>query len=78
MQWFQGLPPDHREARYKQVMNWMEDPVTKLFFEVMRKDEEASLADVPCDDPNWVVKQAYVNGQRRMLHKLERLTQKDE
>lgn len=70
-----GLDQDlDKEARVRLVLEWADHPITKQFIEIMRKDEEISLRDVPIDSDNWSHKQAYVNGQRTMLRKLERLT----
>ena len=73
--WFQGLPADHKDSRYKSILNWLNDPVTKLFLELLRKDESRALGDVSMDDHNWNIKSAYMQGQREMLRKIERLTQ---
>jgi hypothetical protein len=72
--WYKDLDqkdPEAKKARLLQVENWTRDPTTLLFLNIILQD--LNIEDTPADDPNWVIKQAYVNGQRRLARKIKGL-----
>ena len=76
IQWLQDLKDqESKEARHKAVLQWLEEPITKKFFQIIFREQKFS--DVGVDEDNWAVKQAHLNGRKYTLKLIQDLITHD-
>ena len=77
--WVSHLPKskEDRDHYESSVRNWLNDPITKRFVELLGNKEtqlvtwESSQAQY--DNANWAYKQAHVNGMRQTFKLIKEL-----